>query len=95
MLISSSVLQCLPGSQQLLSSPGQASPTTRQADEVLLRTKPGDDMKRMLSVLVSIAVLSGCALRSTPSLQGDGMDSERSLGRSVAMVLICNDCRPR
>ena len=52
-------------------------------------------MKRMLSVLVSIAVLSGCASRSDPSLQGDGVDSERSLGRSVAMVLICNDCRPR
>lgn len=52
-------------------------------------------MKRMLSILASISVLSGCASHTNPSMQGDGMDSERSLGRSVAMVLICNDCRPR
>ena len=57
--------------------------------------QPGDDINNILTVLVSIAVLSGCASRSNPSLQADGMDSERSLGRSVAMVLICNDCRPR
>lgn len=49
-------------------------------------------MNNILTVLVSIAVLSGCASRSNPSLQADGMDSERSLGRSVATVLICNDC---
>lgn len=52
----------------------------------------GDDMNRILPALVSIAVLSGCTSRSNPSLQADGMDSERSLGRSVATVLICNDC---
>lgn len=49
-------------------------------------------MERILSVLVSIAVLGGCASRSNPSMQADGMDPGRSLGRSVATVLICNDC---
>jgi uncharacterized protein YceK len=52
-------------------------------------------MRQILTVLVSIAVLSGCASHSTLGRQVDGMDSERSFGHSVATVLICNDCNLR
>lgn len=58
-------------------------------------TQQGDDMNQILAVLVSIAVLSGGTSRAHLGRQVDVMDSERSLGHSVATVLICNDCHLR
>ncbi len=52
-------------------------------------------MNQILTVLVSIAVLIGCASHSNLGRQVDGMDSERRFGHSVATVLICNDCHLR
>ena len=52
-------------------------------------------MNQILTVFVAIAVLSGCASHANLGRQVHEMDSERSLGRSVATVLICNDCRLR
>lgn len=55
----------------------------------------GDEMKQILTVLVAIAVLSGCASHSNLGRQVDGMDAERIFGHSVATVLNCNDCHLR
>ncbi len=52
-------------------------------------------MNQILAVLVSIAVLSGGTSRAHLGRQVDVMDLERSLGHSVATVLICNDCHLR
>lgn len=52
-------------------------------------------MKQILTVLVAIAVLSGCASHSNLGRQVDGMDAERIFGHSVATVLNCNDCHLR
>ena len=52
-------------------------------------------MNQILTVIVSIAVLSGCASHANLGRQVDGMNSERSFGHSVATVLICNECHLR